>query len=189
MPYYALYVQQPDSHSAIGTMCRYCRSAADLAIVLAPAHGDTKRRLPRRPVDAVLAAGRPFRCLGGCQCVKAPPSATPWQALEAFLRQDFPSCRGANPQTPLPAKTMHVTVNSGAFKPGSQPPAAQTRRDASKAPKQDSVLLVRLGRPSPSADPGRRAIGTTPTCRRTRSASQRDGTGDSTCNAPNEFGT
>jgi hypothetical protein len=169
-PYYAIYVHQLHPHTSTATRCTARATAADRAIVLAPARlGDED--LLRRKFEFVLGRGRPLRCLGGCSCTRAPNPSTAWDSILAFVRSDFPNYEPmavSSSGQPLDvaddmqapnagesgglrkAARFVLRINAGRYKPGDTPRSgAQTDRAA----REDSstyadLLVVRLGRQS-----------------------------------------
>jgi hypothetical protein len=149
VPYYALYVQHPDAHSVSATRCCYASdSAADTAIVLAPAYPD--RGLLKSPVKDAIAGGRPLLCMTGCSCSGSRTTAVTFDAALAFVHQDFPDYRPHDDLPPLPAGPAAVSIDDGraAVVKASHRPSRRGRAAGDKR----EILIVRLGATRKSSD-------------------------------------
>lgn len=174
VPYYALYVQQPNPHQSTPTACPHAQSASDRSVVLAAARASTEPgALPGRPPAEILGDARPLRCLADCTCFD--PAANPpkqlgpdgvWDAALRFIRRDFPGYRPVNSESALPRNVPRVRANLYEYKPlradatsryRSPGPGATVRKLG-----QDEVLLIRLGALRRSPTPDRQFIGYAP---------------------------
>ena len=162
VPFYALYVQQPDAHTSAATRCPHHNSAADRAIVLIAAHPTgTAGYLPGQSATTVLSRGRPLRCLAGCACAGSRPADPVRHAVAAFIRADFPAYAGASQATPLPRGLRRVRINGAITKMTSRPVSNRLDGASRLSVLRDQLLVVRLGKPTASSDPGRSLIGYT----------------------------
>jgi hypothetical protein len=157
VPYYALYVPHPDAHSVSETRCSYTSdSAADTAIVLAPAHPD--RGLLNSRAEDAIAASRPLLCMAGCRCCGSRTTAMTFDAALAFVHQEFPDYQPQDDLRPLPAGLAAVSINDGRAAVAEAPNRSLRRGRAAGDDRE--ILIVRLGTTRKSPD-GRR-IGYSP---------------------------
>ncbi|GAA3201785.1 hypothetical protein ACFO1B_06470 [Dactylosporangium siamense] len=149
VPYYALYVQHPDAHRVSETRCPYTsESAADTAIVLAPAHPD--RGLLNSRAEDAIAVGRPLLCMTGCPCCGTRTTAVTFDAALAFVHQDFPGYQPQEDLRPLPAGQAAVSIDDGRAAVVEAPNRSPRRGGA--AGDDRKILIVRLGTTRESPD-------------------------------------
>lgn len=172
VPYYALYVQQPDPHYSVSTACPRAVSASDRSIVLAAASAGPAA-LPGRLLTGILREARPLRCLVGCTCASPggnssgqPDPGSVWDTAFRFITRDFPDYQPVSSQQELPPGVPAVRTNLSQYKPpGAGPGSRRQPRSAAAGTRRlgdDEVLLIRLGTQRESPTPDRRFIGYAP---------------------------